>query len=298
MDLLSQIRSECANLSVNKDYLGRYPLAETKSLFVPTRYGSLLVHLYRPHTKKDLLPTIVNFHGGAFIKGYRGQDIEFSHMMAYRSGSLYLDVDYKTAPEHPFPYTFEEGLDLLSYVESHAEDLGGSKNNLVLMGQSAGANLITGMTLTFLEEGRKLPTGLICCYPPCDLTGKLADKKGGIKDPRMIEVASFGIACYLPHGGTENPLISPLFASKDQLKGFPPVLIITAEHDILCDEALTFARHLAEAGTAVTAKTILGARHGFLPRRTEGHEEGEALILSYLRFLQNGQYTNPFPSVC
>ena len=85
MDLLSQIRSECANLSVNKDYLGRYPLAETKSLFVPTRYGSLLVHLYRPHTKKDLLPTIVNFHGGAFIKGYRGQDIEFSHMMAYRS---------------------------------------------------------------------------------------------------------------------------------------------------------------------------------------------------------------------
>ena len=55
MDLLSQIRSECANLSVNKDYLGRYPLAETKSLFVPTRYGSLLVHLYRPHTKKDLL---------------------------------------------------------------------------------------------------------------------------------------------------------------------------------------------------------------------------------------------------
>lgn len=166
------------------------------------------------------------------------------------------------------------------------------------MGQSAGANLITGMTLTFLEEGRKLPTGLICCYPPCDLTGKLADKKGGIKDPRMIEVASFGIACYLPHGGTENPLISPLFASKDQLKGFPPVLIITAEHDILCDEALTFARHLAEAGTAVTAKTILGARHGFLPRRTEGHEEGEALILSYLRFLQNGQYTNPFPSVC
>ena len=82
----------------------------------------------------------------------------------------------------------------------------------------------------------------------------------------MIEVASFGIACYLPHGGTENPLISPLFASKDQLKGFPPVLIITAEHDILCDEALTFARHLAEAGTAVTAKTILGARHGFLPR--------------------------------
>ena len=72
----------------------------------------------------------------------------------------------KAAPEHPFPYTFEEGLDLLSYVESHAEDLGGSKDNLVLMGQSAGANLITGMTLTFLEEGRKLPTGLICCYLP------------------------------------------------------------------------------------------------------------------------------------
>lgn len=110
MDLLSQIRSECANLSVNKDYLGRYPLAETKSLFVPTRYGSLLVHLYRPHTKKDLLPTIVNFHGGAFIKGYRGQDIEFSHMMAYRSGSLYLDVDYKTAPEHPFLIRLKKGL--------------------------------------------------------------------------------------------------------------------------------------------------------------------------------------------
>lgn len=58
MDLLSQIRSECANLSVNKDYLGRYPLAETKSLFVPTRYGSLLVHLYRPHTKRISYPLL------------------------------------------------------------------------------------------------------------------------------------------------------------------------------------------------------------------------------------------------
>ena len=77
MDLLSQIRSECANLSVNKDYLGRYPLAETKSLFVPTRYGSLLVHLYRPHTKKDLLPTIVNFHEAPLSKGIEDRILSF-----------------------------------------------------------------------------------------------------------------------------------------------------------------------------------------------------------------------------
>jgi acetyl esterase len=209
-------------------------------------------------------------------------------LISLRGSCLFLDVDYKTAPEYSFPYAFEECCDLVSFLLNNFDKYGGVKDKIVLMGQSAGSNLVIGIAIKLHEGKKKLPVGFICCYPPCEFITDPAEKTGGIKDPKMIEVVCFGTACYLPNGHNRDIYVSPLFASIDLITNLPPFTMITASNDILCNEALEFSRHLIDAGVTVTIKNVLGANHGFIPRRSEGHKIAEDIIFSSLNNFWEG----------
>lgn len=231
---------------------------------------------------EEVLPVLINFHGGGFVKGYRGRDIEFAHQMAVRGNCLFLDVDYKIAPEYCYPYALEEGYDLVRHFQEHIGEYGGDGNRLALTGQSAGANILTGIIMMLKKAGGKLPTQAICCYPPFDLWKDPLDKPGAEQNPEMCEKARLYNGWYVEEGRIKEIYASPVFAEMEDLQGLVPFTIIAAEKDTLCLEALEFAVKLVDAGVTVTVKKVAGAKHSFIVSRTAGHEVGEKVFLEAL----------------
>ena len=103
MDELEKVRGQALGKKADPAYLEKFPIKGCEELMIPTRGGNALVHLYRPQALTSPLPAVINFHGGGFVKGYRGRDIEFSQMIASRGTYLVFDVDYKVAPGISLP---------------------------------------------------------------------------------------------------------------------------------------------------------------------------------------------------
>ena len=278
MDELEKVRNQAIGKEADPAYLEKFPIKGREDLMIPTRSGDALVHLYRPQALTSPLPAVINFHGGGFVKGYRGRDIEFSQMMASRENCLVFDVDYKVAPENPYPCALEEGEDVVTYLLAHMAAYGGDRNHTALMGESSGGNLVIGISLKLKEMKAPQPSCVICCYPPCDLVTDPAVKAGTKEADPMSERGRLYNSWYLPNGRNHEIYASPLLASQDDLAQLPPFTVIAAEKDILCREALEFAQHLIEAGVTVTVKKVLGAKHAFLVSRTAGYEEAEQVV--------------------
>lgn len=283
MNDLEQIRGQAVGQETDEELLRQYPVQEQRELDIPTRHGSVRAYLYRPFAREPQLPVLINFHGGGFVKGYRGRDVGFSHILAVRGACLVIDVDYKTAPEYRYPYAVEESVDLIRYFQGNVEAYGGDPARIVLSGQSAGANIITAAALMMNRDGLTLPRQLICCYPPYDLWSDPEEKTGAGREPERVRTGRLYNDWYVEEGRRKEIYASPVFARTEELQGLPPFVIIAAEQDTLCGEALHFAHMLLEAGVTVTAKKIAGAGHGFLVRRTAGYETAEKLLFAALR---------------
>lgn len=283
MDDLARIRSQAVGQEADEALLAQYPVKEQRELMIPTRHGQVKVYLYRPFSSKKTLPVLINFHGGGFVKGYRGRDIGFSRIAAARAECIVLDVDYKIAPEYKYPYAVEEGYDLYLYVKEHAGEFGGEKDKIAFSGASAGANMATVITMMLKKAGQPLPLCVVSCYPPYDLFTDPGEKMPG-EDPERVKTGRLYNSWYADENVQNTSCVSPVFAAKEELEGLPPFTIIAAEKDSLCKEALTFASMLADAGVTVTARKIQGAKHGFLVRRTQGFELGEELLFGTLNY--------------
>lgn len=102
-------------------------------------------------------------------------------MIASRGTYLVFDVDYKVAPEYPYPCALEEGEDVVTYLLAHMADYDGDRNRTALMGKSSGGNLAIGISLKLKKIMAPQPSRHLCCYPPCDLVTDPAVKAGGKK---------------------------------------------------------------------------------------------------------------------
>ena len=283
MDDLTRIRSQAVGQEADEDLLAQYPVKEKQELMIPTRHGEVRAFLYCPISTKEKLPILINFHGGGFVKGYRGRDIGFSHIAAVKGNCIVLDVDYKIAPEYKYPYAVEECYDLYLYVKEHGEELGGDVEKIALSGESAGANFATVITMMLKKAGLPQPLCVVSCYPPYDLSTDPGDKEPN-EGPERVETARLYNSWYADEAFRKDPYVSPVFADLEDLKGLPPYTIIAAELDSLCKEALDFAYMLMVAGVTVTARKVSGAKHGFLVSRSQGYELAEELFFDTLNY--------------
>lgn len=283
MNDLEKVRSQAIGVEADETYLKKYPVKEKLQLSIPTRHGDAVVFLYKPLSELEVLPAIVNFHGGGFVKGYRGRDVEFAQTVAVKGTCLVFDVDYKIAPEYQYPYALEEGYDVFLYLQNHMKDYGGDRKRIALTGQSAGANLAVGISMMLKQAGERLPVCAICCYPPCDLYTDPMEKSGGSQDLERCERGRLYNNWYVPAGREKEPYVSPVFATKTDLCGLEPFTVLAAELDPLCAEGLELAAHMVDAGVTVTTKKAAGAKHGFLVSRTTGYEVGEQLFFQTLK---------------
>lgn len=214
------------------------------------------------------------FHGGGWVTGDIESYTPACATMADLTGCVVASVDYRLAPEHPFPAGLEDCARVARLLLEDPQRAGiGDPRRIVLVGDSAGGNLAAVLSLMLRDEGGPAPVRQILLYPVTHWdhdpeTAPFASVRRHGSDYRLTdtEVQDY-MELYVPdRGRRQDPLVAPLM-SKD-LSGQPETLLITAELDLLCDEGEAYGAALAEAGNDVEVHRVDGALHGFitLPR--------------------------------
>ena len=239
------------------------PVHEVRELQVAGAAGPLKVRLYRPAAQQRL-PLIVFFHGGGFVLCDLDTHDALCRSLANATGCAVAAVDYRLAPETPFPGPVEDCYAALVALAARADELGVDATRLSVCGDSAGGNLATVVARLAQERGgpRLRHQALLCPVTDaaCD-SASMTSLAGGYFLSR--DMMRWFWNCYLPApDDVRNPLASPLRA--EDLSGLPPATIVTAEFDPARDEAETYADRLRDAGVPVVARRYLGMIHGFM----------------------------------
>ena len=243
-------------------------LAEVAQARIKGPDGPIRVRIYKPKKggpKNGSAPLVVFFHGGGWIVGDLDLSDEALRLLSGLSGAIIVSVEYRLAPEHPFPAGLEDCYAATTWAVEKAKTLGADPRKLVVCGESAGGNLAAATTL--LAKKRKGPkiAYQILIYPPLDLVrdqSTYTDTELGRLTMAAAEMLWMRDN-YLQdnkHEGIKNPLVSPIMGD---LKGLPPALIFTAENDPLTEQDRDYARKLRKAGVRVRLVNYPGAIHGF-----------------------------------
>jgi acetyl esterase len=229
------------------------------------------VRIYYP-TKQSLKgdhPTTLFFHGGGFIKGSVDQYHIMVSKLARITGNIMVSVDYRLAPEHPFPTGLMDCFAVLQWFQQKGGRLGADTSRISVMGDSAGGNIATVMTLLCRDRQKPQPEAQILIYPGLSFADtssasmtyflKSADHTYVLSESflRKVRTQYLGDETNLRH-----PYLSPLEA--DLTGDLAPALIITAECDPLRDGGRSYARALEHAGVQVEYLEFSGMIHAFM----------------------------------
>ncbi|MDR3253010.1 MAG: alpha/beta hydrolase [Tannerella sp.] len=258
-----------------------------KEMFFDTEAGRVrtLTYGFDNHATQALF---VDIHGGGFIFGDPEMDDPYNQQLAEEAGIKIVSIDYSLAPEHPFPAAIDECYATVKYMQTHASELGIDAGRIAVGGHSAGGNFTAAICIRNAMTKELNIKAAILDYPPLDVYTDAYEKPRGkgfmarfMLPPKRSRIFD---ACYCTdREARRNPLISPLYASDDELAAFPPVLVITAGRDSLCAEGDRFAERLRSVGTRVLHRRFDKAQHGFTLFDSPDAREGRRLITEFLR---------------
>lgn len=233
-----------------------------EDLEVPSAGGDLAVRTYRAMTGE--LPAVLYLHGGGWALGGLDTLDHVCRRMAVEAGAVVVSVDYRLAPEHPYPAALEDCADALAWLRRSCDQLGVDGARVAVAGDSAGGNLAAALAL----HDRDLPgapplAAQVLIYPALDATMNdpwMRTYRGpGLQLKDCHEIVDF----YLGDGpGVQrDPLVSPLLA--DDLSNLPPTLVVTGGVDILRDHGRRYVERLLGAGVQARWSNYRRAPHAF-----------------------------------
>lgn len=239
---------------------GRTPVVTTEHR-VSVAGGEIGVRRYRPAGRTGPLPTHLFLHGGSFWLSSAAAYDPICSTYAGDADCQVFSVDYRLAPEHPFPTAAEDGYAALLWLAAHADELGVDLDRLSVGGISAGGGLAATLTLMVRDRGGPRICFLAVDIPALDATmsqPSIEEFAEGYRLTRKSLVEAY--AFYLPDPAlARHPYASPLLA--EDLSGLPPAFVLTCECDPLRDEGEAYARRLREAGVAVSTYRAAGHIH-------------------------------------
>jgi acetyl esterase len=241
-------------------------VAEVTDLEVPGPAGPVPIRSYLPagaDTEADGLPVVVFFRGGGWTIGSVADYDPIVRQIANRSGALVVSVDYRLAPEHPFPAALDDCWAATTWVAEHAAELGGDPTRIAVMGDSAGGNLAAVVAQRSARRGGPPLVAQVLVYPAVDAARDTESHRVN-GEGYLLDRHNMGwfYDCYSRNGiRPDDPEVSPLLA--DDVSGVAPALVITAEYDPLRDEGEAYAAKLRSAGVATAATRYDGMIHGF-----------------------------------
>ena len=258
-------------------------LIETKhSHFVARDGQKVRIRIYTPIETEGIKPCMIYFHGGGWIGGEMSFVENACKVMAERAKAVVVSVDYRVAPENPFPIPFNDCVDSVRYVYEHGEELGIDPQKIGVSGDSAGANLATVCALYDRDNKLNMIKYQALVYPATnicqieneyytwsedqyDLLHNVDDIKACIYDVAIHRgLAVIEKAYVQDHSLVRHPYVSPLYA--EDFSGMAPIMIVTPEFDYLRLEGEAYAKRLAEAGVDVKVVRYCGVCHGFLEK--------------------------------
>ncbi|WP_263262356.1 alpha/beta hydrolase [Pseudomonas sp. RIT-PI-S] len=254
----------------------------------PERTLQARVYVPLPAAEGQPLPVVLFMHGGGFIAGDLDTHDVMIRALANRSGALVVSLNYRLAPEAPFPAGLDDTFTALEWLASYAGQLGGDPQRITVCGDSAGGNLAAAACLRARERGGPRIAGQVLFYANVDGNGEtqswqaLADTYFPTRDAMALT-----FNCYVP-GSPErrrDPLVAPLRA---QLHALPPALVITAALDPLKDEGLAYAEKLRQAGVDAQYTLYPDVEHGFVQFFKEPRNQamGERALDEAAAFIQ------------
>lgn len=250
---------------------------EISDVRIPGPSGELAGRLYRPHEVDAPSELMVFYHGGGWVIGNLDSHDDLCRYLAKQVGIRILSVDYRLAPEAPYPAAVEDAIAAFEYTVNNASELGTDADSILVGGDSAGGNLAAVVAHHASQSGGSKPVLQFLLYPAVDATVRRASRDAFANNLLLTdEDIDWFIDHYCPDVTTRaEPRLSVLLA--DDLTQMPPAYVITAGFDPLRDEGEAFAEKLTQAGVAVTTRRFPHLIHGFANLRPLGDSFQSAL---------------------
>ncbi len=254
------------------------PVGEVRELKLDTPIPLRARH-YAPSESGDPRPLLVYYHGGGFTYGDLDTHDGVCRILCRHAGAHVLAIEYRLAPEHPFPAAVEDARAALGWAHANAGRLGADPGMIGVGGDSAGGNLAAVVSQLAARDGGPAPVLQLLIYPATDFSRRRHSRElfaEGflLTDAEMdwFETNYLGAA----RAAAGDPRASPLLAG--DLSGLAPALIVTAAFDPLRDEGEEYARALQEAGTPAMLRRFPGLIHAFIGAAGVSRNCREALI--------------------
>jgi len=240
------------------------PVARVEDRKIPGKAQQIPIRIYSPQGDGPF-PGAVFYHGGGFVLCDLDTHDNICRALAKRANAVVVAVDYRLAPEHKFPASLEDCLDVTCWVAANAAALRIDPRRLAVVGDSAGANMATVIARRARDARGPAIALQVLVYPIVDMSSADTPSHREFAEDHFLTRSAmdwFARQVFNSPAETTNPDASPMLA-KD-LGGLPPALIITAECDPLRDEGEAFARRLQSSGVPVTLTRYDGMIHPFL----------------------------------
>lgn len=240
--------------------------------------NDIFMKIYLPLERKENVPVLYYIHGGGFFGGHMGVVDQLVKMIVEKYNILAFSIDYRLAPENPYPKGHEDCYEGMKWVYDHATEYGGDIHNIFVAGDSAGGNLAQYCTTKDQEDDTKMIKGQLLLYPTANM--------GGIEDeythwsmerysihPKHKKIIEVSLSMMGGNHGMTN-LLGDLLKTTDiknkyltpymmDLHGLPPTFITVGEHDFLYVECLAYARKLVQAGVETKTVVYKGMGHAY-----------------------------------
>jgi len=202
--------------------------------------------------------TVLYFHGGVYVIGDAFQPAGLAAQLGQRTGARVISVDYRLAPEHPYPAAIDDALAAYQALL----DGGTAPSDIALAGESAGGGLAVATLVSARDQGLPLPAAVLAMSPYADLTLSGATMETKREADPLFTPQAFParVADYTAGQDAALGLISPIFAD---LAGLPPLIVQAGTHELLLDDAIRLARQAAIADVDVTLDVTAGVPHVF-----------------------------------
>jgi acetyl esterase len=229
-------------------------------LEVPTPDGPLPARLYAPEEPGGPHPLLVYFHGGGFVIGDLDVYDQACRLLCRHGGVHVLSVEYRLAPEHPFPAAVDDAAAAFDWAHTHAAELGADPERVAIGGDSAGGNLAA----VTAREASTRPSAQLLVYPAVDTTERTHPSHDLFAEGFFLTRADreWFHDHYLGAEPHEDPRARPL--GEHDLDGLPPAVVVTAAFDPLRDEGEAYAAAMRDAGVPVVLRRFPGLIHGFM----------------------------------
>jgi acetyl esterase len=273
----------------------RADLPDGVSITIPVEDGEIRARLYVPNDRPDAL--LIYPHGGGWVVGGIEEFEPLCREIAVGAGIAVALVEYRKAPEHPFPGPVQDAWLAAKWLAANQADIIGAKLPILVGGASAGANLAIATTLLARQERDVQFAGQLLVYPvtDCDF-----DRSSYLEPENQLLTNRDAMKWYWMHYAPDetsriSSLASPL--REPDLSGLPEAIVVTAEHDVLRDEGEEYVHRLERASVPSHHLRAAGQMHGFLMMVgiLPGSREGLAFVCAQLRKLAGRSRDYPAP---